>query len=147
RRNPVCLQRYRHVVARKRQHGLTTTLIYATTPLFDPLRHRFQPRLDINIIWFVCNTTVAPHLIYFAHATVSRHVCDVISDGHVIDNAKFGTGSGSIEQSVQVVLLAAEVGGAVPRSLHSHNQGFQAVLHSIKKQKPMSVVGLGARSD
>ncbi|WP_247538019.1 hypothetical protein [Ralstonia pseudosolanacearum] len=33
RRNPVCLQRYRHVVARKRQHGLTTTLIYATTPL------------------------------------------------------------------------------------------------------------------
>ncbi|MGD7478480.1 hypothetical protein, partial [Ralstonia pseudosolanacearum] len=32
RRNPVCLQRYRHVVARKRQHGLTTTLIYATTP-------------------------------------------------------------------------------------------------------------------
>ncbi|MDO3579447.1 hypothetical protein Q3O87_25180, partial [Ralstonia pseudosolanacearum] len=25
-------QRYRHVVARKRQHGLTTTLIYATTP-------------------------------------------------------------------------------------------------------------------
>ncbi|MDO3577738.1 hypothetical protein, partial [Ralstonia pseudosolanacearum] len=26
------LQRYRHVVARKRQHGLTTTLIYATTP-------------------------------------------------------------------------------------------------------------------
>ncbi|WP_125026448.1 hypothetical protein [Ralstonia solanacearum] len=42
RRNPVCLQRYRHVVARKRQHGLTTTLIYATTPRkgiipFDPL--------------------------------------------------------------------------------------------------------------
>ncbi|WP_231679673.1 hypothetical protein, partial [Ralstonia pseudosolanacearum] len=35
RRNPVCLQRYRHVVARKRQHGLTTTLIYATTPLVD----------------------------------------------------------------------------------------------------------------
>ncbi|MGH1509241.1 hypothetical protein [Ralstonia solanacearum] len=35
RRNPVCLQRYRHVVARKRQHGLTTTLIYATTPLND----------------------------------------------------------------------------------------------------------------
>ncbi|WP_248112242.1 hypothetical protein, partial [Ralstonia pseudosolanacearum] len=33
RRNPVCLQRYRHVVARKRQHGLTTTLIYATTPI------------------------------------------------------------------------------------------------------------------
>ncbi|WP_248112037.1 hypothetical protein, partial [Ralstonia pseudosolanacearum] len=33
RRNPVCLQRYRHVVARKRQHGLTTTLIYATTPV------------------------------------------------------------------------------------------------------------------
>ncbi|WP_231681609.1 hypothetical protein, partial [Ralstonia pseudosolanacearum] len=37
RRNPVCLQRYRHVVARKRQHGLTTTLIYATTP---PIRRR-----------------------------------------------------------------------------------------------------------
>ncbi|WP_231688239.1 hypothetical protein, partial [Ralstonia pseudosolanacearum] len=36
RRNPVCLQRYRHVVARKRQHGLTTTLIYATTPLPRP---------------------------------------------------------------------------------------------------------------
>ncbi|WP_248112003.1 hypothetical protein, partial [Ralstonia pseudosolanacearum] len=36
RRNPVCLQRYRHVVARKRQHGLTTTLIYATTPRAGP---------------------------------------------------------------------------------------------------------------
>ncbi|WP_282600896.1 SDR family NAD(P)-dependent oxidoreductase [Ralstonia pseudosolanacearum] len=43
RRNPVCLQRYRHVVARKRQHGLTTTLIYATTP-----RHQGSGRI-INI--------------------------------------------------------------------------------------------------
>ncbi|MHA6829200.1 hypothetical protein ACQUJV_23710, partial [Ralstonia pseudosolanacearum] len=46
RRNPVCLQRYRHVVARKRQHGLTTTLIYATTPRqcqeFRGLRLRWQ---------------------------------------------------------------------------------------------------------
>ncbi|MHA6829521.1 hypothetical protein ACQUJV_25460 [Ralstonia pseudosolanacearum] len=47
RRNPVCLQRYRHVVARKRQHGLTTTLIYATTPLLmqvsgDQQRHIFN---------------------------------------------------------------------------------------------------------
>ncbi|MGD7191048.1 hypothetical protein ACQCRI_24430, partial [Ralstonia pseudosolanacearum] len=33
------LQRYRHVVARKRQHGLTTTLIYATTPVQYVLQH------------------------------------------------------------------------------------------------------------
>ncbi len=41
-RNPVCLQRYRHVVARKRQHGLTTTLIYATTPI--QTKHPGNPR-------------------------------------------------------------------------------------------------------
>ncbi|MDO3559804.1 alpha/beta hydrolase, partial [Ralstonia pseudosolanacearum] len=41
-------QRYRHVVARKRQHGLTTTLIYATTPI--PRNHKLAA-LESPSVW------------------------------------------------------------------------------------------------
>ncbi|UYR03799.1 hypothetical protein [Ralstonia pseudosolanacearum] len=73
RRNPVCLQRYRHVVARKRQHGLTTTLIYATTPFgFDgdalawAIRSaEMPPNNEINsaaLNMFDLNTGISPEL-------------------------------------------------------------------------------------
>ncbi|MGD7191106.1 hypothetical protein ACQCRI_24950, partial [Ralstonia pseudosolanacearum] len=42
------LQRYRHVVARKRQHGLTTTLIYATTPSSGTRVHGPDAKAAVN---------------------------------------------------------------------------------------------------
>ncbi|MDO3559131.1 hypothetical protein, partial [Ralstonia pseudosolanacearum] len=44
-------QRYRHVVARKRQHGLTTTLIYATTPI-ETLPRIANATIGVDVAWF-----------------------------------------------------------------------------------------------
>ncbi|MGD7294368.1 hypothetical protein ACQCP0_25915, partial [Ralstonia pseudosolanacearum] len=73
------LQRYRHVVARKRQHGLTTTLIYATTP------HQIHslPNPDRNDIRIRCISyklcRLAGNLIIrkFVHNLISR----ILSEG------------------------------------------------------------------
>ncbi|MDB0544646.1 hypothetical protein LBW50_26005, partial [Ralstonia solanacearum] len=75
RRNPVCLQRYRHVVACKRQHGLTTTLIYATTPLdervfsFESFRRWLKTSFFRNTAQYDGTTWLNRHL--FAHGVSS----------------------------------------------------------------------------